>query len=64
MMPAGPGAAFEVVQPEFLLHLLVVQFHAPASPRDLDQALATEFFRQVAQIILGRLGFFFWPLDQ
>src|SRR4051812_21010028 len=64
MMPTRPGAAFEVVQPQFLFPLLIIEFDAPASPRGADQTFEAELFRQVAQVILGRLRLLQRPLDQ
>ena len=47
VVKAAPGAALEVVQPNLVLHLLVVAFDAPPELCETDQRLERRVWRQV-----------------
>ena len=64
VMPALPAASFVVVQPHFLLQLLVVLFHPPVQLGQSYQAAAREALGQVREPVLGRGFDVRWPLDQ
>src|SRR4029453_12605000 len=53
-----------MIQPEFLLELLIVLLDLPACFGDLHQSSKTVINRQIAEEIPGRLRRFFRPLDQ
>jgi hypothetical protein len=40
VMKASPAAAFEVIEPDFLLEFLVIAFDAPAELRQSDELFA------------------------
>src|SRR3954452_9222555 len=51
-MQAGPGAALEVAEPQFLLELLMYLFAGPARLDSGDQAPQRGPLRQVAEVVL------------
>src|SRR5579864_3361926 len=55
MVPPGPIAAFVVVQPQFLLELLIILFDLPASFDDAHQPTQGTVFGQVAEKVFRGL---------
>src|SRR4051794_1192170 len=53
-----------MIEPEFLLELLIILLDLPARLGDLHQASKTVITRQIAEEIPRRLRGFFRPLDQ
>src|SRR5471032_2213934 len=64
VMPAAPTEPLIVIQPEFLLELLIVLLDLPACFGDLHKSSKTVIGRQIAKEMPGRLRGFFGPLDQ
>src|SRR5215471_13198732 len=64
VMPALPAAALVMVQPQFLLELLVVLLHPPAQLGQPHQAAPRDLLGQVGQPILGRCYRVRRPFDQ
>jgi hypothetical protein len=64
MVPAWPGAAFEVVQAERALELAIVLFDAPAQLAEADQFHQRRGLGEVRQPVLDRLGLVGRPLGQ
>src|SRR5271157_58951 len=56
MMPTCPTAAFVMIQPQFLLELLIILFDLPAGFDDAHQAPQSVVLRQVAEKVFR--GFF------
>ena len=56
MLPARIGAAFEVVEPEFGLELLVLLLDRPALVRESDQLLHRRRDRQIDEEVFGAWG--------
>ena len=64
VVPAAPAAPLIVIQPEFLLELLIVLLDLPTCFGDLYQSPKTVVSGQVAEEISGRLRGCFRPLDK
>src|SRR4051795_1161820 len=64
MVPARPTPTFEVIETEFLFHLLVVLFHPPAFAGGRYQLAQARVLRQITEIVLRGLGFARRPLHQ
>src|SRR5438094_8446867 len=64
VMKATPTAAFEVIEPEFVLELLVVALDATAKLGQPDEIGAPRRGRQRGQPVLCRRGFLPGPLDE
>lgn len=54
VVPAGPGPAFKVVQPQFALQLTVTVLDPPAVFGRMDQSFQRRVRRQIRQEVLGR----------
>jgi hypothetical protein len=54
VVPARPGAAFEVVEAERVFELAVVLLDAPAQLRELDKLLQRRVGGEVADPVVGR----------
>ncbi len=60
----SPAAAFEVVQADFALHLLVVALHSPAQPGQAHQPLHRGVLWKRGQVVLRRACLPARPLNQ
>lgn len=64
VMKSSPPSPLEVIEPDLLLHLLVVAFNAPAQLRELDELLQGDVGGERRQPMLRRLLLFRGPLVQ
>src|SRR6478672_11467238 len=64
MMKAAPATSFIMVEPEFLLEILVIPFNPPAQFGHVNQIDQGDRRRQGREPVLGRLRVALWPLDQ
>src|SRR6516164_5190074 len=64
MMEAEPAAAFEMIQPKFVLEFLRVPLDAPPELREPDEVRDRDRRRQGGAPVRGRRGGARWPLDQ
>ena len=51
VVEAAPCAAFEMVEPDLALHLLVVALDAPSKFRETDQLVLASGARRVADVV-------------
>ena len=64
VVEAAPPAPFIIAKPEFLLQLLIIALDPPSQLCDINQTFEGDILWQSGKPILGRLGFFWRPLDQ
>src|SRR5215831_19593117 len=64
MMPARPAAAFVMIQPEFLLELLIVLCDLPATFSDPHQPPQPRVLRQVTEKVSGGILLALGPFHQ
>jgi hypothetical protein len=64
MMPTGEPSAFEVIEAEFTLEVLVGALGAPALHDQSYELLARHLVRERAEEVIRRLRFPVSPLDQ
>ena len=64
VVEAAPPAPFIITKPEFLLQLLIIALDPPSQLCDINQTFEGDILWQSGKPILGRLGFFWRPLDQ
>ena len=57
MVPAPPGAAFEVIESQFILQFPVAVFDPPAALRCLDEFPKAGCSRQIAEEVLNQAAF-------
>src|SRR6476659_6201195 len=56
VVPASPGAPFEVIQPEFALEFLVVLFDLPACVGQRDELFERPGARRLHEVVLAIVG--------
>src|SRR5580700_7630817 len=64
VVEAAPPAPFIITKPELLLQLLIIALDPPSQLCDINQTFEGDILWQSGKPILGRLGFFWRPLDQ
>src|SRR6188508_1985172 len=64
MMKAAPAASFVVVEPQFLLEILIIPLNSPAQFGPVNQIDQGGRRRQGREPVLARLLVALWPLNQ
>src|SRR6187455_1117372 len=64
MMKAAPAASFIMIEPQFLLEILIIPLNSPAQLGPVDQIDQGGRGRQSRKPVLGRLRVTRRPLDQ